>query len=241
MNFGYIVNLFKQHSVAVTGMKGSGKDLLMANVIEARNEPHCSNMPYNKDTVICSIASLNLGGVTFQKLVAGDIPGWEYPYPFGADIYLSDVGVYLPAQYCKELNKLYPCLPIFLALSRQTVNARVHFNTQNLLRCWDKIREHSDVFLYCEWCRYLPGNLVIQSVIEYDKCDSCNDRVKPCAVQMPSIFQPAEIRQQLAMHHDKFFNTYGTVKRHLLVYINNSTYDTNYFRELLNISFKETI
>ena len=239
MNFGYIVKLFENHSVCVTGMKGSGKDLLMANVIEARGGYNCSNVPYNSKTVPIKLSALDCGGATFKRLSEGVETSWEYPYPYGVDIYISDVGVYMPSQYCSELNRLYPCLPTFMQLSRQIANIRVHTNTQNLGRCWDKIRELSDCYLYCEWCKYLPCNIVVQSVIEYDKASSCQDRVKPCRVRSPSIFQPPEVRENLAMYHDKFFNTYGTVRRHILVYINNSTYDTNYFRTLLNVTYKE--
>src|SRR5690606_12577738 len=63
-----------------------------------------------------------------------------------ADIYISDAGIYLPAQYHYLLDKKYKSLPIFYALSRHLYNNNVHVNTQALNRVWDKLREQADSY-----------------------------------------------------------------------------------------------
>ena len=46
MLFQKIRKLFKKGSVCVTGLRGTGKDLLMSNVVVRNKKPYISNIDY---------------------------------------------------------------------------------------------------------------------------------------------------------------------------------------------------
>lgn len=229
-----VVRIFKRGSVCVTGQRGAGKDMLVANVIARRKAPYVANVDY-----CCSGSTfhqldynqLQLGGLSFKDLVTGKIRKSVYAYPESADIYISDIGVYFPSQYCNELNKLYPSIPLFLALSRQIADCNVHLNVQNLNRAWDKFREQSDLYITANRCFvFFNGKLVLQKITLYDRADSCQARVRPCRVPRG---RGKEAQAQVAIYKDNFFNQHGLVKSRWLLYVNKSQYDTRYFRQLL--------
>lgn len=234
MGFNYIKSLFKKHSCAVVGMKGSGKDVLMGNVVARRRLPYASNCNYGYDFHKFEYDAVDLR-CTYKDIVKGKIPFYEYPYPSKCDIYLSDCGVYFPSQFCNELNRDYKSFPIFLALSRQLGDdVKVHTNCQYIGRVWDKLREQQDMYIYCEWiCKpLLKIGLAVQSVIVYDKYESCANRVKPCRVRVPLL---GKDRMNALIYCDDFYNKHGSVKRHLLIYRNLSKHDSSFFKKL----FKE--
>lgn len=228
MKFSKITQLFNNGSVSVTGMKGTGKDVLIGNVIARRGKKYVSNLYYGYEHIPFNYDDIDLR-CNYRDIVAGSVPPYVYPFGEGTDIYLSDVGVYFPSQYCNELNKQYSSLPIFIALSRQLGLANVHFNTQNLNRCWDKIREQSDIYIMCNWCIVLFG-YVLQSVTLYDKAESCINRVKPCRITVP-LFCSSSARSTYETYQDNFFNQHGSVKKRLLLYRNLSKHDTYYFKK----------
>lgn len=228
-----IVKMFNETSVCVTGMRGSGKDVLFGNVIARRNEPYVSNLDYGGDREELSLSSLNLGGATYDQFINGNLPTWKYPYKLGSDIYISDVGVYMPSQYCNELNKKYSSLPLYFALSRQVSQNNIHLNVQNLNRAWDKIREQSNVYLRCKKCLFI-GSLVIMNVTYYDKAESCQNRVEPCRITIP-LLASKEMRLQAEIYNDNFFNQHGTVRDMTLIFFNKSKHDTYHFGKLLGV------
>lgn len=231
-----IIKLFKQGNVMVTGLRGHGKDMLMSNVIARRREDYVSNMDYcipNLSHIPLELRALDLSGNKYTDFVNGTVKQYRYPYPEKRDIYISDVGVYFPAQYCNELNKFYSEFPYFMALSRHLGDCNVHVNVQNINRAWDKIREQSDTYLYCRWCVYIPVvGIVIQCVTEYDKMQSCQDRVKPFRMVAP-LMSSSDARTRVIAEREHFRQTYGIVKNHLLIYRNRSKYDTRYFKKLM--------
>lgn len=231
MTINSLCRTFTNHSVCVVGMKGSGKDLLLGNVVARRKKPYLSNLDYTNDSLFIPIDfnSLNLNGNTFDNIVSGRVRHYTFPYPQGTDVYISDVGIYFPSQYCSELNKRYPSFPFYMALSRQLSGNHVHINTQNLNRCWDKIREHSDYYILCNWC-YVIFGYVIQHITIYDKYDSCVNRVKPCRVHKPlTLDKTASLMADTYL--DNFYNQHGNVTSHLLIYKNKSKHDTLYFKK----------
>lgn len=228
-----IIRFFEKGNVSVCGMRGSGKDLLMSNVVARRKAPYVCNIDYNcEDSTYYELDfdKIDAGGNTYKNFIEGDINYYEFPYPDGADIYISDAGIYLPAQYCGELNKRYPHLATYVALSRQVSHNNVHFNSQNLNRVYDKLREQSDTYIMCNWCVYLFG-IVIQKVTCYDKYQSAVDRVRPARIQRPMFNK--EAKMQADIYLDKFRNTYGTIRPKILIYANKSQYDTFHFKEVL--------
>lgn len=151
--------MYKEGSVCVCGLVGRGKDMLMANVVVRRGIPYVGNTNYCSELYIpFNYKDIDCGGNTYDDFINGTLKYYEYPYPDGTDIYLGDLGVYFPSQYCSELNHKYKNIPTFLALSRQLGKAHVHFNVQNLNRAWDKVREMSEKYVWCSWCKVFLVN-----------------------------------------------------------------------------------
>lgn len=239
MNFKRIVKMFELGNVCVCGLRGTGKDVLTGNVIVRRNKPYVSNLDYTNGVQHhkLSFSNLEMGRNTYKQLIDGDVKYYEYPYPSGSDVYVSDAGIYLPSQYCNELNKYYPFLPTYFALSRQVSHNNFHVNVQHLGRVWDKIREQSDLYIRCRSCVFLFGKIVFQRITIYDKYESALNRVKPCRITVP-LFASKEVKLNARMYRDKFYNTYGDVKNHFLLYINKSNHDTYYFEKLFKNGVK---
>lgn len=232
MLFKSIVRLFEKSNVCVTGLVGTGKDMLFANVICRRNKPYISNIDYGGYFAPFDFKKLDVGGNTYKDFIDGTLSRYEFPYSQGSDVYLSDVGVYLPAQYCNELNKDYKHISTYMALHRQLSRNRFHLNVQNLNRAYDKLREMSEIYIRCRSCIYIPVvNIVIQLITLYDKYESCVARIRPCRVSGFSLNPVA--RAQADTYRDNFFNTHGSVKNKILIYHNRSKYDTYYFKKLL--------
>ena len=228
-----IIKLFERGNVCVTGLRGTGKDVLFGNVIARRKRDYVSNLNYTNDSRyhLLDFGAIDCGKNDYRDLLSGNVKYYRYPYPSGSDIYLSDAGIYFPSQYCSELNRDFKYLPTYFALSRQVSHNNVHVNVQNLNRCWDKIREQSDIYIRCRGCVVLFGKLVIQTITIYDKYQSCLDRVEPARISVPFMAKK-EVQQNARMYLDKFRNTYGVVKNRLLVYWHMSEHDTYYFEKL---------
>lgn len=231
MNINKVVKLFENGSVSVCGMRGKGKDMLTANVIARRKTPHISNCPYTPETIPFDYSVLDIGN-TYKDFIEGTVKPYVFPYPDGTDIYLSDCGVYFPAQYCNELNRDYKAFPAFIALSRHLFKGSVHFNSQDIGRPWDKLKEQSDVFIMCLWCKVICG-FVFQKIRIYERFDACKARVQPCRIHKPLICLDPDRRLQIQMYLDNYANSHGMVKEHFLIYRNRSNYDTRFFRTLL--------
>ena len=233
------LKLFRAGSVCVTGQRGRGKDILMSNVA-VRSGRYRSNINYGGDFRPIIFSDLDIKN-DYSDLVAGTITKYVYPYEEGADLFISDIGIYFPAQYCNELNRKYPRLPYFLALSRQLGNANVHLNCQALPRAWDKFREQSDTYVLCRGiCKpLLKLGIVIQRITVYDKYQSCVDRVVPFQLPKPSVFAKKEVRLQYEIERQKYYQTHGEVRNYTLVYIKKSKYDDRHFKTLLECSLAE--
>ena len=233
MLFRRIIKYFEDGNVCVTGLRGRGKDMLIANVVKRRGLKYISNVTYDDvNHIEFKPKEFDISGNTYRDFISGDIKKYVYPYDDGTDLYISDVGVYYPSQYCNELNREYPYIPTFSALSRQIGGCNVHFNVQNLNRAWDKLREQSDLYITCKWCVVLFGKIVLQKVILYDIYDSCLRRVKPFNVRLP-LFSSREMKMSYDMERDHYDQIYGMVKPGILLYVNKSNYDTRVFKKML--------
>lgn len=227
---GSIIRLYKQGNVSVFGNCGSGKDLLQSNVIVRRKLPYVSNVNYGGEWYPLDFKLLDVGS-NFEDFINDTVKPYNYPYPLGADVYLSDAGIYLPSQYCNELNKKYPRFATFVAIRRHIARANFHVNSQHLGRVYDKIREQGDTYILCRWCVVIFG-LVIQLVTLYDRYETAEKRVKPCRVHKPLLGSNGT-RMQAEIALDNFANTHGEVTNKLLIYRNKSNYDTHHFYKLL--------
>ena len=233
MRFKKVINLFSQGNTCVVGLRGNGKDMLMSNVVVRRKLPYVANLDYGGDEGLFrpfNPLDYDIKN-SYKNFIEGKLTAYEYPHPDGTDIYISDCGVYFPAQYCSELNKLYGGLISFMALSRHLGACNVHINVQNLNRAWDKIREQSDIYIACNRCLVLFGKIVLQSITLYESYDSCVKRVPPFSMKRPLMDKNRQQQWELAYEHYRC--TYGRVQSKILLYINKSTYDTRFFKTLL--------
>ena len=232
MRFQKIIKMFERGNTFVVGFVGTGKDMLMANVIARRNKPYISNTKYDDiNWHKFNPSELDLAGNTYRDFIEGKVKKYIYPYPDGFDIYISDIGVYFPAQYCNELNRQYGSFSYFFALVRQVAGARIHCNCQAIQRCWDKLREQGDGYIQCLWCKVLPFNIVLQRVRLYSKYQSCVDRVPVYCVPRPWYNSDRIQRWQLDKQHYQI--SYGEISEHWLIYRNKSNYNTRVFKEML--------
>lgn len=226
-----IIKLFRAGNVCVCGLRGRGKDMLMANVVVRRKLPYVSNVDYGIDFIDFVPDRYDCGGNTYENFLNNNIQPYVYPHLDGTDIYLSDAGVYFPAQHCKELNKRYGYFATFQALTRQLGCCNFHINVQNLNRVWDKIREQSDIYIMCNWCRVVMGRWVLQKVTVYEKYESAVDRVPP--YRAPRIRLNADRKLNLAMEKQRYRVQHGDIKPMILFYRNKSSYDTRIFKTML--------
>lgn len=234
-NFHKVVKMFEYEGVSVYGKRGRGKDLLTANVVVERDLPYVSNIPYTKDEknfIKFDPEYMSLGGNTFHGFARGEIIQYDYPLPDKADFYISDVGVHYPAQYNDVLNRLYPSVPMFLALCRHLGDCAVHFNSQSLSRPWDKLREQNECYVYCKSCKVLFGKFVFQSIIVYDRYQSALDKVSPLNLKTPLLGK--KVKNDIAMTKAKYLASYGNIKPMRLFYKNKSCYDSRRFKTILS-------
>ena len=232
MLFKKIIKMFEDGNVMVVGLRGRGKDMLMANVVARRNLPYVSNTNYTDDDNYHRFVptEFDCGGNSYKNFIEDDILYYKYPYPDGTDIYLGDCGVYFPSQYCNQLNRDYSYLATFSALTRHLGKCNFHCNCQNLNRIYDKLREQSDVTIMCMRCFVVFG-WVLQSVRIYERSESAVSRVPPYRVPRPMLNRDRIQRWELDRQNYEIL--YGRIRSGILIYKNLSNYDTRVFKSLL--------
>lgn len=231
-----IVRLFENGSVNVSGLRGTGKDMLMANVIAIRGKPYISNVNYGGDWTPLDVGAFNIGN-SYRDFLDGTLSPYVYPYPDGMDVYTSDSGLLFPSQYSADLDKRYPYLATVHGLLRQLGECSWHTNSQRNDRVYNKIREQSDTYIVCNGIfkpllKLSKGKLVLQVVTIYSKASSAQDFVPPYPVPRP-ILGGAEALLAWSLDKAKYDITYGKVKRRILFYINRSAYDTRIYKKVL--------
>lgn len=228
-----IVKMFDKGNVSVSGLRGRGKDILTANVIERRALPYVANIDYkcpHARYIPFNVTAFNVNN-TYDNFLTGKINPYIYPYEDKTDVYLSDCGIYFPSQYQDKLVKAYSYIPTFMALSRQLGGCNVHTNSQFLGRTWDKLREQSDCYIVAKGCNVI-GKLVLQTIYVYERYQSACDNV-PIFKYKPNLFMNTQTRTQIELAKRNYVITYGEIKEYTLVYINKSNYDTRAFKTLL--------
>lgn len=229
-----VLSSFLDGNVIVTGLRGKGKDLLFDWTINKRNKKYISNVDYTKGTCYEEFKAdyLSLGGNTFENFVDGNIIPYEYPIEDGVDYYISDAGVYFPAQEFKRLTQKYPSYALFQALSRHLGDCNFHCNCQNLNRLWDKIREQSDCYILMTGTKWRFGKLVhVMTGYIYDNYDSCVKRVKPMKKRWGRLGK---------IEYDKFTGAYGNIRKFTIHSIRRPTYDSRRFKQILRGKENET-
>jgi len=130
----------------------------------------------------------------------------------------------LPSQYCNILDKVYPGLPMFYALTRHAFNSNIHLNTQYLGRVWNKLREQADYYIKACWVLNL-GFFLFCKVTVYDRYDT--------AIQEVSPLKHSHNRDQKSTI-DIFNSQYGLIKnKYYFILKNHISYDTRVFHKYL--------
>ena len=148
LNLYNLKKIFNNQSVIVFGRKGSGKDLLFQAIINTYKNGYLSNQNYGGKYENINISEMNVAPNTYETLLNNNITIVKKNDDFEKkDIFISDGGIYLPAQYDYLLNKFYKSMPLYFALSRQLYNQNIHINTQNIERIRKQLREQADYFI----------------------------------------------------------------------------------------------
>lgn len=223
-----LLDYFKESSCIVYGAKGKGKDLIFQKVIYMkRKQPYYSNVNYGYSYYKEPLINLSVSPNTFKKFINDKIePIVKNNNYEGIDYYISDAGVYLPAQYNGELNKRYQSLPIYYALSRHLYNSNIHMNTQFLGRAWNMLREQADKFIKA--CGKLKiGKWIFVKVMFYDRYESAMANILP--MKPGGMFN-----KYYKAQYEQFKSTYGEIKKGLfLIRIKDIRYDTRVFHKIL--------
>lgn len=221
-----LLKIFSLESVLVSGGKGTGKDMLFSFVTRHRHKPYHSNVDYGGlFTKYDPLVDFSCGGNTCVSLIENDINPYKYPYEDGEDYYLSDAGVYFPAQDFSLLNKRYKTFPLFAALSRHLGDCAVHVNVQNPNRIWDKLREQCTFYIRTRSCRVFFRKLVRLSFVTYTDYDSCCRRVEP--FKRPLFgFRSKMLYAQLKAY-------YGDIRGYTIWFIAHK-YDDRVFKRILS-------
>lgn len=231
-----IIKLVNDGNCAFVGLRGRGKDMLQGNVIMRRKKDYISNVDYGSgkgfSRFVFNPKMFDVGN-TYKQFIEGTVKRYVHPFADDIDVYISDCGVYFPSTYQKELCREYASFPVYMALSRQLGESNVHFNVQNLNRCWDKIREQCDTYIMCDKCIYIPWlNIVIQRVTVYDNEEACTNRREPFLIR-PGLLTKREQRDQIRMQKLNYISQNGHIDRFWLIYRNKSSYNTRIFKEIL--------
>lgn len=217
---------FVSDNVLVTGAKGSGKDLLFSYVVNRRGRRYHSNVNYGGLYVPFKPSTdFSVGGNTCQKLINEEVIPYDYPYGDNEDYYLSDGGVYFPSQEFSLLNKRYPSIPLFAALSRHLGDCRIHVNVQTVNRLWDKLREQCTLFIWVRHSLVLFHRIVRMSYVVYTDPDTCARRVLP----FKAVFGGKEGR----VAKEKLRLEFGDIEKHTIWFFLRHKYDDRAFKNIL--------
>jgi hypothetical protein len=230
MRLKSIIEMFEKGNVLVYGVKGSGKDMLFGNVVVRRKKPYMSTVDYGGKFIPWDYAKIELAGNTYRNFISGKLKRFVCPLPDGTDVYVPDVGVMFPAQYCNEINRDYKSFGSYLALSRHLHLGAFHCNTQAIRRPYDKIREQADQYILCIECKVF-GGWVYQKIRIYELYESADRKIPP--FRLPRPWFNADRKQRWMMEKERYEQTYGYVRECVLFYRNRSKYDTRIFKTML--------
>jgi len=220
----FLVDIFNNHKTETFGYQGTGKDLLTSHIIRLIGRPHYGNIRYDGNTVLFDLIDLNAGGNTYQNLINGTVTKFRRKFSEGWHKYISDCGIYLPSQYHKDLEDLYPGMPVEFALHRQLYDSQIHINSQDIDRPWTKLTEQIDAFINTLGVRR-EGDYLYIRYIYYTKYDSARRGLLP----LPSTKGSGGERDAA-----QFYATYGEISEHeVRVDIQDIEYDTRYFKNVL--------
>lgn len=220
---------FKHCNVLVGGAKGRGKDCLFDYVIKKRKDFYYANIDYsigNKiPRKIIGLKDVSVYPNTYRSFVNEDYTKIERKFFDGKDIYLSDIGNFLPSYKDAELYKLFPSMPIYYSLSRHLYANNVHCNSQNIERGWKAIREQAEFFVICKRTYKIFGWLITKCY-SYDKIESAKQCLKPLKKRMFNKVAKA--------NYDLYQAQNGDIRKfYIFQRVKSMSYDTRAFEKFI--------
>lgn len=221
-----VLKHFKKCNVIVAGKKGSGKDLLFQWVINKRKkEKYYANIDYGHQYENIKLLQVSTAPNDYNRIVNDAIIPQEHTIREKSDIYISDIGIFLPSYMDSTLYKKFPSMPIFYALSRHLYSNNVHCNTQNIERGWKALREQADFYCVCKGTIKIFGFLITK-VYTYEKYESAKQNLEPIKARMLNKYSKAEVDIYKAQSGD-------IRKGHIIQRVKKMHYDTRAFEKIL--------
>ena len=216
---------FKHCNVIVAGKKGSGKDLLFQGIINKRKKFYYSNISYGGKHKIITLKDVSVAPNTYLTMVNNDITKVPHTFKEKCDVYISDIGNFLPSYMDSKLYQLFPSMPLYYSLSRHLYNNNVHCNTQNIERGWKALREQADFYVQVKRTYKIFG-LLITKYYSYDRYDSAVKNLLPIKTRMLNKYSKAEVDLYNAQNGDIRKGYFFQFKRKI-------KYDTRAFEKIL--------
>lgn len=216
---------FKHCNVIVAGKKGSGKDLLFQWVINKRKDFYYSNISYGRKHKVITIKEVSCMPNTYYTMINNKVEKQPHLFKEKKDIYISDIGNFLPSYMDSTLYKYFPSMPLFYSLSRHLYNNNVHCNTQNIERGWKALREQADFYIQVKRTYKLPF-LLITKYYSYDRYDSAKQNLLPIRTRLMNKYSKAEV--------DIYRATNGDIQKgYIIQFKKRVKYDTRAFEKIL--------
>lgn len=217
---------FKHCNVLVAGKKGSGKDLLTQWVINKRKKFYYSNISYGGYHKIVKLKQVSCDPNDYDHIVNDKIVKQPHFFKEKCDIYISDIGIYLPSYMDSKLYVKFPSMPIYYALSRHLANNNVHCNTQNIERGWKALREQADFYIQVKRTYKIFGFLFITKYYSYDNYESARQNIKPLKARLLNKYSKAQVDEYNALH--------GEIRRGFIFQFKHQLkYDTRAMEKIL--------
>lgn len=216
---------FRHCNVLVGGKKGSGKDLLFQYVINKRKRAYYGNILYGGKGKKIQLTDVSCAPNDYEHIVNNKIVKQPHHFKEKCDIYISDIGVFLPSYMDSKLYNKFPSMPVFYALSRHLYNNNVHCNCQNIERGWKALREQADFYIIVKRTYKLPF-LLITKIYTYDKYESARQNLLPIKTRLINKYSKAEA--------DVFRATNGDIRcGYIFQWKKTIKYDTRAFEKIL--------
>lgn len=216
---------FKHCNVIVSGKKGTGKDLIFQYVINKRKERYYANISYGGDYKNIKLKQVSCEPNDYEHIVNDNIVKQPHKLVEKKDIYISDIGVFLPSYMDSKLYKQFPSMPILYALSRHLYDNNIHCNTQNIERGWKALREQADFYIITKRTYKIFGWFFTKCVT-YDKYESARQQLLPIKSRLMNKYSKAET--------DIYNASNGTIKTGFIIQRKkNLKYDTRAFEKIL--------
>lgn len=217
---------FKHTNVIVAGPKGTGKDLLFQWVINKRKDYYYGNMPYGHKHKVIKLTEVSCEPNSYDNIVNDKVEKQPHLFKDGKDIYISDIGIYLPSYMDSKLYVKFPSMPVFYALSRQLYDNNVHCNCQNVERGWKALREQADFYIQVKRTYKIFGLIFITKYYSYDRYESARQKLLPLKARLLNKYSKAEA--------DLYKARNGEIKKgYIIQFKHNLHYDTRYFEKVL--------